>query len=408
MNFIDFQIRAWQDNLSHIRVLVHSSPVGGMRKPVTVPLDVNQIANFRQITDIAPFTGKPGTLTTLIDLGKQLSQFIFPRPVFTLLVRSLERIAAEDGLRIRLCLDEALIDLPWEFLYRPDASDPDSLTGFLVLNDRVSLVREVPIVYQQVRVSKKQQRMVFVGALWDGKDDKWEVEKEYHQLSEALEPVKEFLGIEYVTASEDHIEQMLMKRAAIFHYSGHTDIANGQGYIIQDLFSSDFANPPKFYSETLSALLRKAQTRLAVFSACNSGRWYFVKPLILKGIPVIIGTQGIVSNRIATAFCQKLYASLAIGMSLDEAVTWARFHVLEINDSAGNENCEWGSFMVYMPAAEAVLFPRPQNPEVRERQKSARNERRQTIINVYQNIGSVQGGQVTGVSIGQLIESKTE
>ena len=85
---------------------------------------------------------------------------------------------------------------------------------------------------------------------------------------------------------------------------------------------------------------------------------------------------------------------MAIGLSLDEAVTWARLHLLEAGVSPG----EWGIFMVYLPTTEAVLFPQTQHRQVHERQAAARRERQQTIINVYQNIGSVIGGQVTGVS----------
>lgn len=63
--------------------------------------------------------------------------------------------------------------------------------------------------------------------------------------------------------------------------------------------------------------------------------------------------------------------------------------------------------MVYMPTTDAVLFPRPAQREARERQEAARRERMQTIVNVYQNIGTVQGGQVVGVSAGQIGGGKT-
>ena len=64
-------------------------------------------------------------------------------------------------------------------------------------------------------------------------------------------------------------------------------------------------------------------------------------------------------------------------------------------------------FMVYMPTPEAVLFPKPKQPGMRQRQETMRSERQQTIINVYQNIGTVQGGQVVGVSAGQIGGGKT-
>ena len=77
------------------------------------------------------------------------------------------------------------------------------------------------------------------------------------------------------------------------------------------------------------------------------------------------------------------------------------------NDLGERWRWQWAMFMVYMPTPEAVLFPKPKQAAVRERQAAARRERMQTIINVYQNIGTVQGGQVVGVSAGQIGGGKT-
>ena len=43
MNFVDFQVRAWQADANHVQVIVHSSPVGDMRKPTTVTCDLDQL-----------------------------------------------------------------------------------------------------------------------------------------------------------------------------------------------------------------------------------------------------------------------------------------------------------------------------------------------------------------------------
>jgi hypothetical protein len=154
----------------------------------------------------------------------------------------------------------------------------------------------------------------------------------------------------------------------------------------------------RLLSEQLGRWLWKVGTRLAVFSACNSARWAFMRPLIDAGLPPLIGMQGLVSTTGSAAFCQKLYASLAIGPSLDEAIIGAHLHLFETLDAPGPESCEWGTFTVYLPTTEAVLLPRPHDRTVRERQRTARHERQQTIIHVRQLISSVHGGQVTGSS----------
>ena len=139
-----------------------------------------------------------------------------------------------------------------------------------------------------------------------------------------------------------------------------------------------------------------------MFSACNSGNWAFVEPLLRAEVPVVVGVQGLVEVRAAIAFSQQLYSALAIGLSLDEAVTWARLHLLEPGVLPEFLQWQWGIFMVYMQTPEAVLFPRPRNPQVAEQQNAARQARQVTIINVTQNIGSVQGGEVVGVSAGGI------
>jgi len=63
---------------------------------------------------------------------------------------------------------------------------------------------------------------------------------------------------------------------------------------------------------------------------------------------------------------------------------------------------QWGTFMVYMQTPEAILFPKPRKPKVTEQQNAARQARQVTIINVNQHIGSVQGGEVAGVSAGGI------
>jgi hypothetical protein len=103
---------------------------------------------------------------------------------------------------------------------------------------------------------------------------------------------------------------------------------------------------------------------------------------------VIIGTQGILSIKSYPLFCQKLYSSLALGLSLDEAVTWARLHLLETLFSATEENYEWGAFIVYMSTTEAVLFPKPEAATtVRKYQHAEREAHKKTITEVSRVIG---------------------
>ena len=225
--------------------------------------------------------------------------------------------------------------------------------------------------------------MLFAGALWSGGEDRWGVREEYQQLTEALASVEELLSLEFITASGNNIGAALTEPAAIFHYSGHTDAtdtAEGRHYLVREVQTSgqgsrQTVSLDKMYSDELADLLRRARTRLAVFSACNSGRWAFVEPLLRAGLPALIGAQGIVSVQGARTFSEKLYASLAVGLSLDEALIGARFQLLKEGGFNGHESLEWGAFMAYMPATEATLFPRAkEQSNVTSFQEAARRD----------------------------------
>jgi len=145
----------------------------------------------------------------------------------------------------------------------------------------------------------------------------------------------------------------------------------------------------KLYSFELANLLQRAGTRLAVFSACNSGRWEFVEPLLRAGLPALVGTQGELTVQGAQIFCETLYARLAVGLSLDEALAAARFQLLKEGGFYGRPSVEWGSFMAYMPATDAVLLPRPaEQPEVAASQEVARRSSQEAIAEVSGRIGS--------------------
>ncbi|HEX6869115.1 MAG TPA: CHAT domain-containing protein [Candidatus Limnocylindrales bacterium] len=395
-HYADLHLRAWKADDSHVQVIVHASPAGGMRHPVTVAFEARRMAAIRKdVEEDMAATG--GDLGRMIDVGKGLAEVLLPEPVRTLLDRSLERVRPGDGIRLRLCLDDELIDLPWEFLYLAPVGSGESIAGFLALDNRIAIVREPPTALLRVAPSSTRQRLVFAGTMYTDatNPDLWDVKGEHERLVAALAPVADYLSVPFVTAAGDNIETALATRTAIFHYAGHTDVAEGQGYLIRDLQRGEVGGT--LLSEALDGLLVRAGTRLASFSACNSGHWSFVGPLVRAGVPVVIGIQGNVFNVTATAFFEKLYASLAVGMSLDEAVSWARLSLLEPGVGLASDTSEWGAFMVYMPTTEAVLFPRPRTRAVRERQQAARRERQQTIYNVTQIIES-NYGQVTGVA----------
>ena len=139
LRFVDFSLRAWREG-PYLQIIAHSTPAGGMRQPVTVKLGTFAADDYRLPVDASLAKGA--------ELGHQLARLLLPDEVWRMLGESLQIIAPQAGLglRLRLCLDDDLIDLPWEFLYRRDVEAPAARSGFLLLDGRISLVREPPVL----------------------------------------------------------------------------------------------------------------------------------------------------------------------------------------------------------------------------------------------------------------------
>lgn len=396
VRFVDFSIRAWREG-PYAQVMAHSTPAGAMRQPAAVRLGTFVADDYRIPID-AP-------LAFGAKIGRELSRIILPPDVWRLLGESMAGIGARRdlGLRIRLCLDDDLIDLPWEFLYRPDVEASAAQSGFLLTDGRISLTREPPSIVGMQPSTDVVQRALFLGTLWDDGSDGWGVRSEFASLEEAMQPVGGLMQFSFA-ASDDmtRVDRALSRGCDVFHYAGHTDVANGRGTMVHRVRSTTLREFDNAVADSMSnaiaieglmeacttraewadsavlaTRLARGRTRLAVFNACNSGLWPFVEPLMRAGIPAVVGVQGLVSNLAALNFAEKFYQSLAVGLSLDEALTYARLYVIQPGRSY--HPCDWGRFMAYMPADSAVLFPRPKVAAMRKRQDAVRAAREETI-----------------------------
>jgi hypothetical protein len=403
MRFLDFAIRAWREG-PYLQVIAHETPAGSMRQPAATRLGVFSPDDYRLPINVPLRDGAV--------LGRELARVLFPQDVWRLFGESLQTIGARPnlGLRLRLCLDDDLIDLPWEYLYRRDVDTETSRSGFFLADERISLVREPASVAVIPAPEDGPQHGLFLGTLLDDGSDVWGVEVEYDSLNQALRPVKGLLSLKFERSNAvANVEKALAAGCSVFHYAGHIDLENGRGAMVQlakaaALRELNRSNAPDSleslaqraswaWSDGLAPRLAQARTRLAVFNACNSGFWPFVRPLLRAGVPAVVGVQGLVSNIAALNFAEKLYKSLAVGLSLDEAMTFARLYVMD--PARSHYDCDWGRFMVYMPSEAAVLFPRTENESIRKRQQQMRSARAQTVQDVHALAEKLDGAGVS-------------
>jgi hypothetical protein len=381
MEFLEFEIDARRLDPGRLRVNVEDSPAGSLGEPC--------IVQFKTIDEQSLAVAADTSLNEAVTVGRLLGQALLPPPVFEMLKQSL-KIAARDvtvGLRLRLVLDDVLSDLPWEYVYRPDMPHGQALSGFLLLDSSISMVRELVDPRLLLTPVRGRQRLVFVGTYWPDGRDLWGVENEYRLLGAATRSVRELMGMEFVRASIDQgIENALHRETAVFHYSGHTDEVAGQGYLVREA-----QDAMHLYSADLAILLKRAGTRLAVFSACNSARRAFVSPLLQAGLPATLGIHSAVFSDSATEFSGRLYQALALGMSLDEAVISARIQLVQWG--LQRDRFDWGQFVIHMPVSNAILMPRMATAAIREQKLEIRKTREANETILYEKIEKLDGAE---------------
>jgi len=405
VEYHDFVLRAERVDAASIELSVVASPTG-TSAPEVVPFrgdDARRLrasfatqATWRGQVTAATDTAAAGqmliTQGEAIQIGRELAAVVFTPTVCRLFSQSLAQVVQKrnGGLRLRLAFDSSLVDLAWEYLVRPDRPHGDGVSAFLLLDPRISLVRQAADPNITIAGAPGKQQLAFVGTLWEGGVDGWEVRKEFALLSDALRPIRAFLASHYIEANDiEHAANAT--RLDIFQYAGHCDFdALGRAFLLREMPQTRGLHASQqVYLEDLAPLLRRGRTRLAVMSACNSGFWNAVKPLLDAGIPAVLGVNGGVASVSTIEFCVKLYDSLAVGLSLDEAVTRARLHVMEWGAKLGL--FDWGLFMVYLPSPNAVLFPKAATPSVVAHQARAERERANIATDVQQLARDLDG-----------------
>jgi hypothetical protein len=424
MNYTDFTIRArdWKD--AHFKVEVTDSPVDRMRAPQEVTYDERVL-----VRSLRNLERKHIRLADCIGLGGALADMLLPPTVRSMFLRSLEAVGPDQGLRLRLVLDEPqLANLPWEYLYLARSSGEPGRDGFLALDPRLSLVRHESIPMAPGSVIATMPLKIVVGLSAPSGAPKLDLSAERGFIEAALEGVE---GIEV-----DFVEHLTVQKleaacqgAHLFHFAGHGLFdweakSEGAGTILLEDSGGDAYPYP---AENLALTLRGAGVRLVVLGACESGRrdgvnvWSGVAPALMRaGIPGVVAMQYEIYDDSSIAFSRRFYQSLAVGLSLDEAVTTGRLGILNVE---GPDDVDWGVPVLYMRSPDGIIFPEvAASPSLETTREQLRVEIRQRVqevrgrlfgaqavdmtegtLEVEQKITTVtESGEVTGLKIGRL------
>jgi len=362
-SYFDFELLIQPSGDGTYRAKVVGSPGGEASVQFKQPFSELELEN------LLLRIGRQRGLTRRIDspeldavktFGGRLFKTVFKGEVLGCLERSLDETVhqPQTGLRVRLRLTEVpeLADLPWEYLYNP------AINSFLALSVETPLVRylELPRRITPLKVSPPLRILVMISSPNDY--PKLDVEHEWSKLQTALgDLVREGrvslqrLSIASLAALQ---RQLTRDEYHVFHFIGHGgfDRTSQDGLLVLE---DEFGKGRPVSGQDVAMILHDENTlRLAVLNACEGARSSRTDPfagsaqsLVQQGIPAVIAMQFEISDRAAVIFAHEFYSQIALGYSVDAALSEARKAIF-----ADGNALEWGTPVLYLRSPDGRVF----------------------------------------------------
>lgn len=356
----------------------------------------------------------------ILGLGEALADLLLPAGARELLVRSLDRLAPGEGLRLRLRLPPELAGLPWEYLYVARAQGEKDATGFLALDPRLSIARhEALAVAAEADAGPRPRRLV--AALSSPVADGYvplDLDRERQVIESATAGVEGLRVDVLADVTAEGLADALAEGADLFHFAGHGvfeqsglgvrpgSVAGHGSIVLQDAAG----NPAHMAADQLAVNLRGRGVQLVVLGACETAKrdeehlWSGVVAALMEaGIPAVVAMQYRVWDDAAIAFARALYRGLAAGLPLDQAVSLGRLQVFNlVHPRQDGLWREWGVPVLYLRTAGDMALPTIQDPAAQVAAADALTvvaELRVAEIGPHGTYVGVEAGAIKGGSI---------
>jgi hypothetical protein len=322
----------------------------------------------------------------LIPLGRKLADRLLPAgTIRNSFVTAVKNASLDEGVRLRLLIrDVKLAQIPWEYTYLALKEDAeDDRTNFLVVNPKVSLVRNPPMEGQVHELAMADPtKLVLAGVMANPKAtgfSELNLKTERRFVEKALQGFNvEGVQIEWEPfqedATEDDMDAALLKKPDIFHFSGH-GVFSGRDDQGSVLLVKDKAvlTPVYLGAQAFAKKVASASVRLAYLGACETSKlqdasaWTGVaQSLIAEGVLAVIAMQYEIQDSKAITFAKSFYTTLAAGLTVDEAMSNGRLAVLNDPDEKG---VEWGVPTLYLRAPDGVIVRQLHGKEYKSAEK---------------------------------------
>jgi CHAT domain-containing protein len=442
MKYLNFCICIGKQNDKVLVQVLPSDTVHGMWKMMEVSLDLHAAMEMRD-----GFHRRQLRTNDLKRLGEMLFEALLPPGMVRDLYQDSRVLAFSkgQGLRLRLHIASPELDtLPWELLH-------DTEEGrFLVLDPRFSVVRTPHVSGAKLPIKGEVRAfpLRLVGAFPSPVDlphidthseqaaidsvvkkvgfTPVDVKREEIEAKEAVKGIHPDVSVVPVWLPSATLDDLVtnVPEAHVFHYGGHGvtganyqqilsfnsevksvrnitpvwGITEQENYTLEPAYIFLEDDNHKSYplsASKLALILRRSLVRVAVFMACDTALQSptgesLPQFLMEAGLSAVVAMQTQVMDNITMKFGRYFYEALAAGLPIDDALSAARY-ITRV--SFGDEYVDWATPVLYLaPDVDGLIFPeRTADPNL----EAARQ--RQPIIYVVQQIGTVAGGQVTGV-----------
>ncbi|MCX7671029.1 MAG: CHAT domain-containing protein [Anaerolineae bacterium] len=330
------------------QVRVLAAPGGATAGPV--------MASGHELRALAPLIAAWRELTLdragLRRLGAALMSWLVCGPTRELYRASLARVAADEGLRIRLRFEPSeLHAIPWETCY-----DAETAT-FPACDPRTPIVRYLLGTFKRGQLTGGRRLKVLVAAAAPAGLPALRMEDEFARIARSLDDLAGRVTVRCVVAALDALQDALLDEPDVWHFTGHGGFDEAAGGFL--VFDDGHGGPQMVEAEVLAAYLRGSSVRLAVLDACDSARvdpadsFAGVAPrLVQAGLPAVVAMQTALPDLLAPVFATAFYRALADGRPVDAAVTAGRVALFgHAADQVG-----WSIPVLYLAAGDGIVW----------------------------------------------------
>ena len=294
----------------------------------------------------------------LYKLGTMLWQAVFSLPdIERRYVACQAEAGNEKGIRLKLDIEpHDLMQLPWEYLYDPDAQT------FPALSPRTPITRYTnPRQQDPLPLTFEPPLRILLVSATPSDEVQLDVETEREQIVEAMDALQSTgkVQIEILQhATVRSLQAMLRRPFHVLHYIGHGayDRVTGDGMLVLENETGDAHD---ISAAQLQYLLRDTTVRLTVLNACMTARGAagrsIAGELMRAGLSATLAMQFAIPETSATIFAGEFYRTLADGWPVDAAVGEGRKAIMFATDLHA---MDWGIPTLFMRTYNGVIFRR--------------------------------------------------